>query len=121
MTGFARGPHATVEIVGVGLSSAKQIGNFEKLRKIAAVNIVKVQNQMRAITTAECRISVQGQDAGGACKGVMFLVQNLKCPVEVSFLWRNKEGAEKSWKTGNDAVVIIRDAVSRVFPSSPCE
>jgi hypothetical protein len=46
-------------------------------------------------------LSVQGQDANGAWRSVMFIVQNLKASVEVSFIWRNKEGAEHPGKTGS--------------------
>ena len=46
-------------------------------------------------------LPVQGQDANGAWRTVMFIAQNLKASVEVSFLWRNKEGAENPGKTGS--------------------
>jgi hypothetical protein len=36
-----------------------------------------------------------------AWRGVMFIAQNIKCSVEVSFIWRNKEGAEHPGKIGS--------------------
>ena len=48
----------------------------------------------------EVNFSVQGQDANAAWRGVAFIAQNLNVPVEVSFLWRNKDGAEHPGKPG---------------------
>jgi hypothetical protein len=41
------------------------------------------------------------QDANGAWRTVMFIAQNLKASVEVSFIRRNKEGVENPGKTGS--------------------
>jgi hypothetical protein len=51
--------------------------------------------------TPDVALSVQGQDANAAWRAVMFIVQNLNASVEVSFIWRNKEGAENPGKTGS--------------------
>ena len=74
--------------------AAKHTGDFEKLRKIATVNIVKGEKHDEGYDyIPEAGLSVQGQDANAAWRGVVVLAQNLRVPVEVSFLWRNKEGA----------------------------
>jgi hypothetical protein len=44
---------------------------------------------------------VHGQDANGAWRSVMFIAQNLKGSVDVSFTWRNKAGADHPGKAGN--------------------
>ncbi len=81
--------------------AAKQIGDFDKLRKIATVNIVKGEKRDEGYDyIPEAGLSVQGQDANAAWRGVAVLAQNLRVPVEVSFLWRNKEGAEHPGNPG---------------------
>jgi hypothetical protein len=81
--------------------AAKQIGDFDKLRKFATVNIVKGEKRDEGYDyIPEAGLSVQGQDANAAWRGVAVLAQNLHVPVEVSFLWRNKEGAEHPGKPG---------------------
>jgi hypothetical protein len=81
--------------------AANEISNFEKLQNIAAVNMVrgkKTDEGYRYIP--EANLSVQGQKANLAWRGVILIAQSLKCSVEVSFIWRNKEGAEHPGKTG---------------------
>jgi hypothetical protein len=81
--------------------AAKEISDFEKLRNIAAVNMVKgkkTNDGYRYLPEAE--LSVQGQKADQAWGGVMLIAQNLKCSVEVSFMWRNIEGAEHPSEKG---------------------
>lgn len=81
--------------------AAKQIGDFAKLQKIVGVNVVKGQKTDEGYHfLSEAGLSVQGQDANAAWRGVVFIAQNLKCDCEVSFLWRNKEGAEHPGKSG---------------------
>src|SRR5258708_37635766 len=81
--------------------AANQIGDFDKLRKIATVNIVKGEKRDEGYDyIPEAGLSVQGQDANAAWRGVAMLAQNLHVPVEGSFLWRNKEGAEHPGKPG---------------------
>jgi hypothetical protein len=82
--------------------AAAQIGDFNKLRRIVAINIVSGQKIDEGYHFLEdAGLSVQGQDANGAWRSVMFIAQNLKASVEVSFIWRNKEGAEHAGKTGS--------------------
>jgi hypothetical protein len=84
------------------MHAAKQIGDFAKLWQVAAVNLVQVKKMDEGYHHREgADISVQGQDANAAWRSVLFIAQNLMCSVEVSFLWRNKEGAEHPGKTGS--------------------
>jgi len=83
------------------IHAAAQIGDFNKLRRIAAINIATGEKTDEGYHhLPEAGVSVQGQDANGAWRSVMFIAQNLKCSVEVSFIWRNKDGAEYPGKTG---------------------
>lgn len=38
-------------------------------------------------------ISVQGQDANAACRGIVSIARHLKIQIELEFKWREKEGA----------------------------
>jgi hypothetical protein len=81
--------------------AATQIGDFNNLRRIAAINIATGKKTDEGYhQVPEAGVSVQGQDANGAWRSIMFIAQNLKCTVEVSFIWRNKDGAEYPGKTG---------------------
>jgi hypothetical protein len=82
--------------------AAQKTGDFNKLRKIVAINIVSGEKTDEGYHfLPDVALSVQGQDANGAWRTVMFIAQNLKASVEVSFIWRNKEGAENPGKTGS--------------------
>jgi hypothetical protein len=83
------------------IHAAKQVGDFAKLQKIAGVNMVKGEKTDEGYHfLPDAGLSVQGQDANAAWRGIVFIAQNLKCACEVSFLWRNKEGAENPGKSG---------------------
>jgi hypothetical protein len=81
--------------------AGNQITEFGKLQRIAAVNIVKGKKEDEGYHyLPRLDISVQGQDANAAFRGAMLLAQNLQCPFEVSFIWRNKEGAKHPGQAG---------------------
>jgi hypothetical protein len=81
--------------------AAKEISDFEKLRNIAAVNMVKGKKTKEGYRyLSEADLSVQGQKADQAWRGVMLIAQNLKCSVQVSFIWDNIEGAEHPGEKG---------------------
>jgi hypothetical protein len=74
--------------------AAKEIGDFDKLRRILTANVAKGEKTDEGYHFLPgANLSVQGQDANDAWRCVMMIAKNLKCSVEVSFLWRNKEGA----------------------------
>jgi hypothetical protein len=49
----------------------------------------------------EVGLSVQGQDANSAWKGAFHIARQLGIPIEVEFLWRDKEGAAFPGVTGH--------------------
>ena len=81
--------------------AAKEILNFEKLQNIAAVNLVKGKKLDEGYRyLPDANLSVQGQKANLAWRGVMLIAKNLKCSVEVSFMWHNIQGAEHPGEKG---------------------
>ena len=50
---------------------------------------------------ADLGISIQGQDANGAWRGICHIVQRLECALTVKFAWREKEGAAFPGETGH--------------------
>ena len=72
----------------------KRVGNIERLRKLCAVNMVKGRKEDEGYSYArEVDLSVQGQDANGACRALVMLAQALGMTLEIGFMWRLKEGA----------------------------
>lgn len=81
--------------------AAKKIGDFDRLRRILTVNVAKGEKTDEGYHyLSAVGLSVQGQDANDAWRCVMMIAKNLKCSVEVSFLWRNKEGAAHPGEPG---------------------
>jgi hypothetical protein len=72
----------------------KEVKSYEKLRQICPVNIVKGKKTNDGYNhLSDIDISVQGQDANGACRGIVTAAQALGIPLEIGFMWRHKEGA----------------------------
>ena len=80
------------------IHGAKQIGNFDKLRKVVSINIAKGEKGNTSFRPQDYRYRAKMRMVRGA--GLWSSGQNLKCSVEVSFLSRNKEGAEHAGKPG---------------------
>jgi hypothetical protein len=74
--------------------SMKQVGAFDKLKQLCPVNIVKGRKDDEGYThLSDINVSVQGQDANGACRAVVTAAQGLGIAVDIGFMWRHKEGA----------------------------
>jgi hypothetical protein len=72
----------------------RQLGNFEKVRKLCPVNMVQGRKADEGYDyLSDIRISVQGQDANAACRAVIAAAQGLGIEVDIAFMWRLKEGA----------------------------
>jgi hypothetical protein len=72
----------------------KEVKDFERLRKICPVNMVKGKKADEGYGhLADINLSVQGQDANGACRGIITAAQALGYEVNIGFMWRHKEGA----------------------------
>jgi hypothetical protein len=70
---------------------SKSAAEFKQLMVVNFVEGDKTNEGYRPLSGTG--ISVQGQDANGAWRGVSHIAQTLKCPVSVKFAWREKEGA----------------------------
>lgn len=72
----------------------RELKDFDKLRKICPVNMVKGKKTDEGYNhLADIDVSVQGQDANGACRGIITAAQALGIPVDIGFMWRHKDGA----------------------------
>jgi hypothetical protein len=72
----------------------KRVGTFEKLRQLCPVNMVKGRKEDEGYGfLPDINISVQGQDSNAACRTVVTAAQGLGLALDVSFMWRPKEGA----------------------------
>ncbi len=79
----------------------KKLGSFDAVRRIAMVNIFNGRKEDEGYHYLDgAGISVQGQDANSAWRGTIQIARNLHCTVEVDFIWRNKEGAERPGEAG---------------------
>jgi hypothetical protein len=72
----------------------KEVKDFDKLRRICPVNMVKGKKNDEGYNhLPDINVSVQGQDANGACRGIVTAAQALGFEVNIGFMWRHKEGA----------------------------
>ena len=72
----------------------KEVKDFDKLRTICPVNMVKGKKSDEGYNhLPDINVSVQGQDANGACRGIITAAQALGFAVNIGFMWRHKEGA----------------------------
>jgi hypothetical protein len=74
--------------------SMKQVGTFDRLKQLCPVNIVKGRKEDEGYThLSDINVSVQGQDANGACRAVVTAAQGLGIAIDIGFMWRHNEGA----------------------------
>lgn len=72
----------------------KRLNDFQQLQRICPVNMVEGRKEVEGYGfLAEAGISVQGQAANTACRSLIAIARSLRVPVEITFLWRTKEGA----------------------------
>lgn len=72
----------------------REVKDFDKLRKICPVNMMKGKKTDEGYNhLADIDVSVQGQDANGACRGIITAAQALGIAVDIGFMWRHKDGA----------------------------
>jgi DNA-sulfur modification-associated len=79
----------------------QRVGSFEKLRQICPVNLFKGRKEDDGYNyLPDIDLSVQNQDANGACRTVVTAAQTLDVSLEIGFMWRLKEGAAHPGETG---------------------
>ena len=73
----------------------------EELRRVIIINFVPYKKEDEGYRfLPETNLSVQGQDSNNAWKGIFHIAKQLGVPVDVEFVWRNKEDAEFPGATG---------------------
>jgi hypothetical protein len=82
-----------------------RLASPEEARRLIIVNFVSRKKEDEGYHfMPELGISVQGQDANDSWKGASHLARKLGVPVEIEFLWREKEGAAFPGVTGRLSV-----------------
>lgn len=72
----------------------QRVGSFDELRRICPVNMVNGRKEGEGYGhLSEIDISVQGQDANGACRAILMAAQALGVSLDIGFMWRLKESA----------------------------
>ncbi|NDV50654.1 T4SS efffector SepA family protein [Salipiger sp. PrR003] len=79
----------------------QRVGSFDELQRICPVNMVKGRKEDEGYGhLPEIDVSVQGQDANGACRAVVTAAQALGTSLEIGFMWRHKENAAHPGELG---------------------
>jgi len=72
----------------------KRVGSFDELHRICPVNMIEGRKEDEGYGyLPDIDVSVQGQDANGACRAVVAAAQALGMSLEIGFMWRLKESA----------------------------
>ena len=81
--------------------AVERVGGSEKMHRICPVNMVKGSKEDEGYGyLPEIDISVQGQDANGACRAVVTAAQALGMSLDIGFMWRLKESAAHPGERG---------------------
>lgn len=76
--------------------------SVDDIRRVSGVKIVSGKKEDTGYSfLPKANVSVQGQDAISASRGLIRLAQKVKAPFEVSFYWQMKEGAEFPGRDGS--------------------
>lgn len=71
-----------------------RLGSFEQVRRLCPVNMVSGRKEDEGYSyLPKIDISVQGQDANGACRTLVMAAQGLGIALDVGFMWRLKDTA----------------------------
>jgi hypothetical protein len=82
-----------------------RLNNGEEANRLIIVNFVHGKKEDEGYKfIPELELSVQGQDANNAWRGAYHIAKQLGIPLEVEFLWRNKESAAFPGETGHLSV-----------------
>jgi hypothetical protein len=74
--------------------SIQRVHTFEKLRQLCPVNMLKGRKEDEGYSyLSDIDISVQGQDANGACRGILLAATALGITLDIGFMWRFKTDA----------------------------
>jgi len=72
----------------------KRVDSFAELHRICPVNMIEGRKEDEGYGyLPDIDVSVQGQDANGACRAVVTAAQTLGMNLDIGFMWRLKESA----------------------------
>jgi hypothetical protein len=78
-----------------------RLDNNDEAKRLILVNFVRGKKEDEGYRfIPEVGLSVQGQDANSSWRIASHIAQQVGIPIEVEFLWRNKEGASFPGVTG---------------------
>jgi hypothetical protein len=84
---------------------ARKTRDFASLQALIPINIFEGDRSDQGYHfLREANLSVQGQSANDAWRGVAILAQEIGCSVQASFHWRQKKGALKPGESGRFAI-----------------
>jgi hypothetical protein len=87
------------------LQAMKRVGSFERLRQACPVNMVTGRKEDEGYSyLREIDVSVQGQDANGACRAIVMAAQELGIAIDIEFMWRLKEASAHPGKRGRISI-----------------
>ena len=79
----------------------RKAGSFDQLNRMCPVNMVPGQKTNEGYHyLSEIDVSVQGLSAKEACGALVEIARRSGTDVEITFLWRDKDGAEYPGDTG---------------------
>jgi hypothetical protein len=89
----------------------KRAGSLEKVRQLCPVNMMKGRKEDEGYSyLPDIDVSVQGQDANGACRAIVTAAQGLGVALEIGFMWRLKEAAAHP---GEHARIVVANSRAR--------
>lgn len=95
-------PKWNILIGRILVSAMKQLASFDEVRKLCPANIVqgnKADEGYRHLS--EIDVSVQGMSSNDACRALVAVAQSLGIGLEITLMWRPRDGAaypgEKAW------------------------
>jgi hypothetical protein len=72
----------------------ERVRTYEKLRPLCPVNMLKGRKEDEGYSyLADIGVSVQGQDANGACRTIVAAALGLGIALDIGFMWRLKQDA----------------------------
>ena len=85
----------------------RNAGSFEQLNRMCPVNMVPAQKTVEGYHyLPEIDVSVQGLSAKEACGALVEIARRSGTDLEITFLWRDKGGAEYPGDTGRLTIAV---------------
>ena len=87
-------PKWNILIGRILVSAMKQLANFDEVRKLCPANIVQGNKSDEGYRhLSEIDVSVQGMSSNDACRALVAVAQSLGIGLEITLMWRPRDGA----------------------------